>query len=158
MPLHRVERTVRVDPPSHRQTIRQEETARLISDFTDCINDRLSRLPGESTITSALPCGLMWFNRLHIHLNDGRPKIEVSATKDNMRHIVSRRKAHVFMVPEASAKTPAVSHTLIETVTLEDIDARARLFDVMTRPPTTRLTGSTNCCRRSMLSKTERSH
>ena len=131
--LYQIEAAIRGDPPEHRRTVRQEQSAPLIDDLANWLQDQLTRVSGKSALAGAMRYGLTRLKRLRPYLDDGRLSIDNNAAERGMRAIAVGRKNFLFMGSNSGGRSAAIAYTLIETAKLNGIEPQAWLTDVLNR-------------------------
>ena len=97
------------------------------------LDSNLNRIPGKSTLASAIRYSLNRWEALTLVLRDGRACLDNNAAERTMRPITLGRKNWLFAGSDAGGNRAAAIYTLTETAKLNGLDPRDYLRQVLER-------------------------
>ena len=115
--LYKIEKKAKLNniSPADLYSIRQNESAPLITYFKKWLDSRLEKVPPTSLLGKAIKYTLGQWHRLIPFLKDGRIPMDNNAAENAIRPFVIGRKNWLFNCTPNGAKASATLYSLIET-------------------------------------------
>jgi transposase len=131
--LFAIEREINGRPADQRLAVRRERSKRLVDDLERWLREERRRLSSKSPVAKAIDYSLKRWPAFTRFLDDGRICLSNNAAERAVRGIAVGRKNWTFCGSDSGGRRAAAIYTLIETCSLNDVDARAWLADVLAR-------------------------
>lgn len=113
--------------------MRNELSAPLVTELHVWLTAQLARLSRNHDLAHAINYMLRRWNAFTRFLDDGRVCLTNNAAERALRFVRLGRKAWLFCGSCRGGQRAALSYTLIQTATLNDVDPQACLSDVLAR-------------------------
>jgi transposase len=131
--LFAIEREINGKPPDERLHVRRERSQPLVDDLEDWLRKERRKLSSKNPLAKAMDYSLKRWSAFTRFLKDGRICLSNNAAERAVRGIAVGRRNWTFCGSDAGGRRAAAMYTLIETCTLNDVDPRAWLADVLSR-------------------------
>jgi transposase len=129
------ERTINGLAPEARLAVRTEAIAPLVDDLAAWLRRHRGTLSSKAETAKAMDYALKRWPAFTRFLGDGRICLTNNAAERAIRCIAVGRKNWTFAGSDAGGHRAAAFYTLIQTCTLNDVDPRAWLADILKRLP-----------------------
>ena len=107
----------------------------MLEDFRHWLNQHLSLVPPQSALGKALQYANKQWDKLTVHVEDGRLRMDNNLTENAIRPFVIGRKNYLFYDTVAGANVSANLYSLIETAKANKLEPYAYLRTVFTELP-----------------------
>jgi len=131
--VYAVEKEIRGSSAEHRQSVRQEKSAPLMSALKAKLEIGLSQISSKSNLAEAINYSLSRWEGLTLFLSDGRLEADNNTVERSIRGIALGRRSSLFAGDDGGAHTWAVLATLMTTAKLQGLDPFTYLNDVVER-------------------------
>ena len=131
--LFAIERGINGRQPEQRVAVRREWSKPLIDDLERWLREERRKLSAKNPVAKAIDYSLKRWPAFTRFLDDGRICMSNNAAERAVRGIAVGRRNWTFCGSDSGGRRAASIYTLIETCTLNDVDARAWLADVLAR-------------------------
>jgi transposase len=131
--LFAIEREINGRPPDQRRSVRQDRSKPLIDDLERWLREERRRLSSKNPVAKAIDYSLKRWPAFTRFLDDGRICMSNNAAERAVRGIAVGRRNWTFCGSDSGGRRAAAIYTLIETCSLNDVDAKAWLADVLAR-------------------------
>ena len=131
--LFAIEREINGQPADHRRNVRRERSKPLVDALETWLREERRKLSSKSPVAKAIDYSLKRWPAFTRFLDDGRICLSNNAAERAVRGIAVGRRNWTFCGSDSGGRRAAAIYTLIETCTLNDVDARAWLADILTR-------------------------
>jgi len=128
-----VEREISGLSAVQRHTIRQTQVAPLVTSLEQWMRAERGRLSRHADVAKAMNYMLKRWDAFTRFLNDGRICLTNNAAERALRRVALGRKSWLFAGSDRGGERAAAMYSLIATATLNDVDPRAWLADVLAR-------------------------
>ena len=128
-----LERSINGFTPRQRLTARRSNAARLVDDLINWIKEERAKLSRHNEVAKAMDYMLKRIDAFTRFLDDGRICLTNNAAERALRGIAIGRRSWLFAGSARGGDRAAIMYTLIATATLNDVDPRAWLADVLAR-------------------------
>jgi transposase len=115
--------------------VRAARSRPLVTALEAWLREHRAKLSAKSEVAKAIDYLLKRWPSFTRFLEDGRICLSNNAAERAIRGIAVGRRNWTFAGSDAGGRRAAAIYTLIETATLNDVDPRAWLADVLTRLP-----------------------
>jgi len=127
------ERTINGADPAHRQAVRRETIAPMVTELLDWMQQSCARMSAKAPVAQAMAYMLRRAETFTRFLDDGRICLTNNAAERALRGIAIGRKAWLFAGSDRGGERAAAMYSLIVTARLNDVDPQAWLADVLAR-------------------------
>lgn len=117
---------------------RQERAPPILADLKARLEAHWPKLPPKGPLAEAIGYMLRHWVALTRYLDDGRLAIDNNRVENAIRPVALGRSNYLFVASERGGKAAAILYSLIQSATVNGINAYAYLRDVLTRLPTTK--------------------
>jgi transposase len=131
--LFAIEREINGRPPDQRRSVRQDRSKPLIDDLERWLREERRRLSSKNPVAKAIDYSLKRWPAFTRFLDDGRICMSNNAAERAVRGIAVGRRNWTFCGSDSGGRRAAAIYTLIETCSLNDVDAKVWLADVLAR-------------------------
>jgi hypothetical protein len=131
--LFEIEREIHGLSPEERLRVRQERSAPLLSDLEAWLRAECARLSRSSNVIKPINYLLNRWEGFARFIHDGRMCMTNNAAERALRGFALGRRSWLFAGSDRGAERAAVMATLIMTASLNNIDPKAWLADVLAR-------------------------
>jgi hypothetical protein len=131
--LYAIEATVRGQSAADRQGVRQTQTAPLLGDLKQWMENTFLQVSAKSELGKALRYSLVRWTALTRFCDDGRIEIDNNTAEREIRPLVMGRKNYLFQGSDRGGDNAAVIYTLIGTARLNNVEPYAYLRSVFER-------------------------
>ena len=131
--LFAIEREINGQQPDQRRSVRQLRSKPLVDDLACYLREERRRLSSKSPVAKAIDYSLKRWAAFTRFLDDGRICMSNNAAERSVRGVAVGRKNWTFCGSDSGGRRAAAIYTLIETCSLNNVDARAWLADVLAR-------------------------
>ena len=131
--LFAIEREINRQPPDQRRAVRQERSKTLVDDLERWLREERRKLSSKNPVAKAIDYSLKRWPAFTRFLDDGRICLSNNAAERAVRGIAVGRRNWTFCGSDSGGRRAAAIYTLIETCSLNDVDAKAWLADVLAR-------------------------
>lgn len=125
--LYEIEVDIRGQSAADRLSVRIENSAPLIENFKQWLDQNLAQVSGKSPLGQALRYIAKFWNGLTLFLSDGRIEMDNNAVERSIRPIALNRKNALFAGHDAGAENWGIIASLIETAKLNNVEPYAWL-------------------------------
>ena len=116
-----------------RHTIRQTQVAPLVTSLEQWMRAERGRLSRHADVAKAMNYMLKRWDAFTRFLDDGRICLTNNAAERALRRVALGRKSWLFAGSDRGGERAAAMYSLIATASLNDVDPRAWLADVLAR-------------------------
>jgi transposase len=116
-----------------RHTIRQTQVAPLVTSLEQWMRAERGRLSRHADVAKAMSYMLKRWDAFTRFLDDGRICLTNNAAERALRRVALGRKSWLFAGSDRGGERAAAMYSLIATASLNDVDPRAWLADVLAR-------------------------
>ena len=131
--IYAIETRIRGCPATHRQTVREAESAPLMEALKRRLLGLLEDLSVKSKLAEAIRYALAHWTELTLFLTDGRVEVDTNTVERTMRSVALGRRNSLFAGSDRSARNWACLASLLNTAKLNDVDPLTWLTDVLER-------------------------
>lgn len=131
--LFAIERSVNGLPAAERLSVRQTQSAPIVTDLFMWMRERRERLSKHDDVARAMHYLLERTEGFATFLNDGRICMTNNAAERALRGVALGRRSWTFAGSLRGAERAAMFYSFIQTCRLNDIDAQVYLADVFAR-------------------------
>ena len=131
--LYAIEDSIRGQPASQRQTVRQQRAKPLVDELFVWLEAQLRLVPKGAKIADAIRYGFNHQDGLRRFLEDGRIEIDTNTVERTIRPIALNRKNSLFAGHDEGGIHWGVMASLVESCKLNNIEPQAYLTDVLTK-------------------------
>jgi len=131
--LYAIEDSIRGQPASQRQAVRQQRTKPLVDELFAWLEAQLRLVSKGSKIADAIRYGFNHQDGLRRLLDDGQIEIDSNTVERTIRPIALNRKNSLFAGHDEGGVHWGVVASLVETCKLQGIEPQAYLTDVLTK-------------------------
>ena len=131
--LFAIERQINGRLPEQRLVVRRERSKPLVDDLERWLREERRKLSSKSPVAKAIDYSLKRWTAFTRFLDDGRLCLSNNAAERAVRGIAVGRRNWTFCGSDSGGRRAAAIYTLIETCTLNGVNARAWLADVLAR-------------------------
>lgn len=128
-----IERAINGLPPEQRLTVRAEHVTPLVSALETWMRAARGTLSHHADVAKAMDYMLKRWSAFSRFLTDGRICLTNNAAERALRRVALGRKSWLFAGSDRGGERAAAIYSLIATATLNDVDPRAWLADVLKR-------------------------
>jgi len=128
-----VEREINGLSAVQRHTIRQTQVAPLVTSLEQWMRAERSKLSRHADVAKAMNYMLKRWDAFTRFLDDGRICLTNNAAERALRRVALGRKSWLFAGSDRGGERAAAMYSLIATASLNDVDPRAWLADVLAR-------------------------
>ena len=133
--LYRIESAIRGSPPDHRRTVRQEQSAPIVTALHQWLKDQLTTVSRKSVTADAIGYAMNHWVAFTRFLDDGRIETDNNAAERALRCVALGRKNFLFLGSDAGGERAATMYSLLGTCKLNGINPEAYLRHVLTVIP-----------------------
>jgi transposase len=131
--LFDIERAINGLPADQRYTVRQEQSAPLVTALERWMTETRDKLSRGHDLTKAFNYMLRRWPSFTRFLNDGRICLSNNAAERALRGIALGRRSWLFCGSDRGGERAAILYSLIVTAKMNDVDPQAWLADVLAR-------------------------
>jgi transposase len=131
--LYAIEREIRGQIPTARQSIRQTRARPLLISFKAWLEQTLSQVSQKSGIAKAIKYSLVHWQALTRYCDDGRIEVDNNTAERSIRPLVLGRRNYLFAGSDGGGESAAIIYSVIGTARLNDVEPFAYLRAVFER-------------------------
>jgi transposase len=131
--LYVIERAVRGELPHERSRVRTEQTAPLLAQLQQWMDESLRQVSAKSQLGGAFKYALVRWTALTRFVQDGRIEIDNNSAERSIRPLVLGRRNYLFAGSDEGGRSAANIYSLIGTAMLNGVEPFAYLRTVLER-------------------------
>lgn len=131
--LYAIEREIRGQPPTLRQSVRQARAKPLLGSMRAWLEQTLLQISVKSGLAKAIHYALTHWRALTRYCEDGRIEVDNNTAERSIRPLVLGRRNYLFAGSDGGGDSAAVIYSLIGTARLNGVEPYAYLRAVFER-------------------------